>query len=283
MIPLFALLLVVLLTGPQAPASEAAKAFAEANELFAKATGTDTAANEKVLAAYDRAIALDPAKAEYHVGRGRTLARLRKYDEAFAAYGAALKLEPNDAMILRFRGHNYINVKRLDDALADLTKAEGMKKDDNGIYYHLALAHYLKGNYAEAATAYEGCVRTAPATDEGPIACKAWQYLALRRANRDADAAKVLETVNADLKLTESAPYLDRLLLFKGVKTEPEVAKRMEETPLQASTVGYGIGMWHLLNGRPDPAKDYFKKAASTDAWNSFGAVASDVELKRMK
>lgn len=281
---MFLLLSLILQPAPPAPpASEAAKAFAEANELFAKAAGTDTAANEKVLAAYDRAIALDPAKADYHIGRGRTLARMRKYDEAFAAYGAALELEPNNPMILRYRGHNYINVKRLDDALADLTKAEGMKKDDNGIYYHLALAHYLKGNYAEAAKAYEGCVRTAPATDEGPIACKAWQYLALRRANRDADAAKVLETVSADLKLTESAPYLDRLLLFKGVKTEQEVAKRMEEGPLQASTVGYGIGMWHLLSGRSDQAKDYFTKATSTDAWNSFGSVASDVELKRMK
>jgi tetratricopeptide (TPR) repeat protein len=277
------LLVLTLLLQPAQPATEAEKALAEANELFTKTPSTDQAANATVLAAFDRAIALDPKKADAHIGRGRTLARLRKYDDAFAAYGAALGLEPNNPMILRYRGHNYINVKRIDDALADLTKAEAMKKDDNGIYYHLALAHYLKGNYAEAAKAYEGCVRTAPATDEGPIACKAWQYLALRRAGRAADADKVLETVNADLKLTESAPYLDRLLLFKGVKTEEEVAKRMEEGPLQISTVAYGIGMWHLLNDRPDRAKEYFTKATSTDAWNAFGSVASDVELKRMK
>ncbi|MGH9315404.1 MAG: tetratricopeptide repeat protein [Vicinamibacterales bacterium] len=276
------LLLLSLLIQPASPASEAAKAYAEANDAFAKA-GNDQAANEKTLAAFERAIALDPSKADYHVGKGRTLARLRRYDDAFSAYGAALKLEPNNPMILRYRGHNYINVKRLDDALADLTKAEAMKKDDNGIYYHLALAHYLKGNYAEAATAYEGCVRTAPATDEGPVACKAWQYLALRRAGRAADAQKVLETVNADLKVTEGAAYLDRLLLFKGVKTEAEAAKRMEEGPLQVSTAGYGIGMWHLLNGRPDRAKEYFTKATASDAWNAFGFVASDVELKRMK
>jgi tetratricopeptide (TPR) repeat protein len=277
------LLLLSLLLQPAPPASEAEKALAEAAELFTKTPSTDQAANEKVLAAFDRAIALDPKKADAHVGRGRTLARLRKYDDAFSAYGTALKLDPNNPMILRYRGHNYINVKRLDDALADLTKAEAMKKDDNGIYYHLALAHYLKGNYAEAAKAYEGCVRTAPATDEGPVACRAWQYLALRRAGRADEAVKVLETANPDLKLTESAAYLDRLLLFKGVKTEQEVAKRMEEGPLQVSTVAYGIGMWHLLNNRPAEAKDYFTKATSTDAWNSFGAVASDVELKRLK
>ena len=187
--------------------------------------GTDQAANEKVLAAFDRAIALDPKKADAHVGRGRTLARLRKYDDAFAAYGAALKLEPNNPMILRYRGHNYINVKRLDDALADLTKAEAMKKDDNGIYYHPRARALPERELRGRGKGMRGCVRTAPATDEGPVACRAWQYLALRRAGRAADAAKVLETVNADLKLTESAAYLDRLLLFKGVKTEQEVAK----------------------------------------------------------
>jgi tetratricopeptide (TPR) repeat protein len=277
------LLVLSLLLQPAQPATEAEKALAEANELFTKTPSADQAANEKVLAAFDRAIALDPEKADGHIGRGRTLARLRKYDDAFSAYGTALKLDPNNPMILRYRGHNYINVKRIDDALVDLTKAASMKKDDNGIYYHLALAHYLKGNYAEAAKAYEGCVRTAPATDEGPVACRAWQYLALRRAGRADDAAKVLETAKPDLKLTESAAYLDRLLLFKGVKTEQEVAKRMEEGPLQVSTVAYGIGMWHLLNDRAAQAKDYFTKATSTDAWNSFGAVASDVELKRMK
>ena len=133
-----------------APASPAEQAFKEANDAFAK---NDDENNKKALAVYERAISLEPARADFYVGKGRTLARMRKYDEAFAAYGAALKLEPNNPMILRYRGHNYINVKRLDDALADLTKAEAMKKDDNGIYYHLALAYYFKGEYAKAADA----------------------------------------------------------------------------------------------------------------------------------
>jgi tetratricopeptide (TPR) repeat protein len=272
---MIALFLVLALAQPAAT-SDAEKAFAEANAHFEKTE------NEQALAAYERAIALDPSKAQYHVGKGRTLARLRRYDEAFAAYGAALKLEPQNAMILRYRGHNYINVRRLDDALADLTRAESMKKDDYGVYYHLALAHYLKGNYAQAADAYEGCLRTA-STDENRVACMAWQYLALRRAGRDSDAKKVLDSATPDMKVTESAAYLDRLLLFKGTRTEQEVAKTMEKGALEASTVGYGVGMWHLLNGRPDRAREYFSKATSTDYWPAFGFVASEIELKRMK
>jgi tetratricopeptide (TPR) repeat protein len=263
-----------------APASAAEQAFKEANDAFAK---NDDENNKKALAAYERAISLEPAKADYYVGKGRTLARMRKYDEAFAAYGAALKLEPDNPMVLRYRGHNYVNVKRLDDALADLTKAEAMKKDENGIYYHLALAYYLKGEYAKAADAYEGCVRTAPAGDDGPVSCMAWQYLALRRAGRDADAQKILEKVSPDMKVGEGSAYLDRLLLFKGVKTEEEVAKRMQESPLQLATTGYGIGMWHLLNNRPDKAREYFQKATTSDTWQAFGYIASEIELGRMK
>jgi tetratricopeptide (TPR) repeat protein len=259
-----------------APPADAAKAFAEANAHFEKNE------NNEALAAYERAIALDPHKAEYYVGRGRTLARLRRYDDALAAYGQALRFEPENPMILRYRGHNYINVQRVDEALADLRRAERMKKDDNGIYYHLALAEYLKGNFAEAAAAYDGCLRTSK-TDNDRVGCLAWQYLALRRAGRDADAKKALDAATPDLKVTDSGPYLDRLLLFKGTKSEQEVVKVMEKGPLEASTVGYGVGMWHLLNGRSDRAKEYFTKATSTDAYYAFGYVASAVELKRMK
>jgi hypothetical protein len=93
----------------------------------------------------------------------------------------------------------------------------------------------------------------------------------------------VLDAASPDLKVTESGPYLDRLLLFKGAKTEEEVAKVMEKGALEASTAGYGVGVWHLLNERPDRAKDYFTKATSTDAWYAFGHIASAIELKRLK
>ena len=254
-----------------------------AKQAYDKATAHfEKNENPEALAEYDRAIELDPTRADYFVGRARTLARLRRYDEAFDAYGRAVGLDPADPMILRYRGHHYINVRKIDLALADLEKAEAMKEDDFGIYYHLALAYYLKGEFSKAADAYAGCLRTAT-SDDDRVACYAWQYPSLVRAGREAEAKALLDRIRPGLDVSENESYLDRLLLFKGVRTEEEVAVQMSTGPLEQSTVGYGLGLWHLLNGRPEKAREYFVKATSGDYWPAFGFVAAEVELARMK
>lgn len=254
----------------------AATAFEEANALFAKQE------NEKALVAYDRAIELNAKRPEFRIGRGRTLARLRRFDEALAAYSDAIRLAPDAWQGYRYRGHAYINTRKLDLAVADLTRAEDLTKDDWNVHYHLALARYLNGEFAKAATAYEACYHLSK-TDDEKVAASAWLYPSLRRAGRDADAKVVLERITPSLAVKENVSYLDRLLLFKGVKTEEEVAATMAASPINLPTVGYGIGLWHLLNGRPDRAREYFEKATSSDFWPAFGHVASEIEIKRMK
>jgi tetratricopeptide (TPR) repeat protein len=181
------------------------------------------------------------------------------------------------------RGHFLINTRKADRALPDLLLARTLNADAYGVAYHLALANYLAGDYPKAAAEYENCVATAK-TEDNRIACSAWQYLALRRAGRQDDAARVLERATPDVKVQSSTAYLDRLLLFKGVKTEEEVAKAMEKDNLQRPTVAYGIGVWHLLNGRDAQAREYFQKAVSPPAQQSaFGSVAAYYELQRMK
>lgn len=280
-------LLFVLASQPApAPAATVQAALEEASALFQKNE------NDKALAAYEKVIELDASNRDGLIGRGRTLARLRRYDEALASYGEVLKRNPDDAMALRYRGHNYINVRKVNLALADLTRASELARetggrdarltDEYGIYYHLGLANYLNADFAAAASAFRDCERVSK-TDEERVGCLAWMYPSLRRTGNDADAQKLLARVTPEMKVTESAAYLDRLLLFKGARTEEEVAKRMSEGALQTSTVAYGIGIWHMLNGRPDVARGYFQKATATDATYAFGSIAADAELRRME
>ena len=269
-------LALVLQPAPQASSpSEAMKAYEEGNAAYEKQE------NDKALSAYDRAIGLDPKNPDFYHARCRTLGRLQRQADAVESCSKALELRPDDPATLIDRGHYYINIRELDAALADLTRVEAMKKDDYGLYYHLALARYLKGDFAKAAETYDGCVRTA-ATADNRTSCQAWQYVALARAGRKAEAQKLLDGFTPDPAQKPSA-YIDRLLLFKGAKTEEEVAKTMEG-PLPVPTAGYGIGIWHLLNGREQKAREYFEKAVTPPAQQSaFGAVASYFELERMK
>jgi tetratricopeptide (TPR) repeat protein len=273
-------LILTLLAGPargQDAAADARKTFQEANALFEKTE------NEKALAAYDKAIALDAKQPEYHVGRCRTLARLMRHTEAIDSCTDALKLDPDNASALLERGHFLINVRQADKALPDLLQARKLGADAYGVAYHLSLAYYVTGDFKRAAEEYEQCYPNAK-TDDNRVGCMAWQYVALLRAGRNADADKVLERITPDTKVQSSVAYLDRLLLFKGVKKEDDVAQLMQKDNLQLPTVAYGIGVWHLVNGRQDRAREYFVKATTPPAQQSgFGSVASYYELQRMK
>jgi tetratricopeptide (TPR) repeat protein len=254
----------------------AMQAYADGQAAFAKQE------NAAALAAFDRAIALDAKNADFHHARCRTLARLQRHADAIEGCSTALQLRPDSALVLIDRGHYYINLRKLDPALADLSRVQATKLEDYGLYYHLALALYMKGEFAKAADAYVGCVRNAP-NAENRMSCEAWQYLALVRAGRG-DEAKALLDRFTPVPVTTAAAYVDRLLLFKGVKTEEEVAAAMAKDGLQQATVGYGVGVWHLLNGREKEARGYFEKAIAPPAQpTGFGAVASYFELERMK
>jgi tetratricopeptide (TPR) repeat protein len=258
-------------------AAAARKAFDEADALFGKAD------NERALAAYERAIALDGAKPEYHVGRCRTLARLMRHKEAIDGCSDALKIDPNNAPALLERGHFLINTRQAAKAIPDLMRAQKLGADPYGVAYHLALAYYVTGDFKKAAEAYPQCYKNAK-TDDNRVACTAWEYVALLRAGRKADADKVLERVTPETNVQSSLAYLDRLLLFKGVKKEDDVAAAMAKDNLQLPTVAYGLGVWHLVNGRDAKAREYFEKATAPPAQQSgFGSVASYYELQRMK
>jgi tetratricopeptide (TPR) repeat protein len=266
---------------PQAPATQAQaqtpaqQAFAEANAAY------DKRENDKALAAYERAIQLEPNNSDFHLGRAKALARLARHSEAVEECATALRLKPDSPAALRDRGHYLINLHRVEEAIPDLVRAKGLEKKDREIYYHLALAYYIQGDFRRAADAWQGCLANA-SKDDDVVSCSAWLYPSLVRAGRAAEAQKVLERITPEMKPKENTAYFDRLMLFKGAATEEEVAKTLDKDAVSKPTVGYSIGLWHLLNGRQERAREYFLAAASAEVEYAFGAVAAEAELKRM-
>jgi tetratricopeptide (TPR) repeat protein len=280
MLTVFAIVLFVVLPGvqQQAGSSNAARqAVTEAAEAL------DHKDNAKALASADHAIALAPGDQYAHLLRCRSLAGLRRHEEAVAACSESLRLKPNGAEALRDRGHYYLNLGRIELGLADLQRAESMTKDDRGVYYHLGMAHYLRGDFAAAATAYEGCQRNS--SDEGArTECQAWLYPSLVRAGREAQARDLLRGITSTSLPGHPGNYLDRLLLFSGARTEAQVAATMSaEGALSETTVGYTLGLWHLLQGRSERARPYFQRVLDTGYTTSWGYRAAASEMQRLR
>lgn len=273
-----AAVMLLLMGAPALPAQSSPNSdFQQGQQLFT--------ANKfpEALAAFDRAAAAEPKRAEIHLARCRTLAALRKFDDAFAACDRSLMLEPNNAEALRDLGHYKLNMGRVDDAQRNLEKAESLNKSDRNIYYHLGLTHYFKGEFRQSAEQFQGCLNNSKEkTDQ--IECDAWLYPSLVRAGQNEEASKLLAGVAPDPSITgHPGWYFDRLLLFKGLKTEDQVAANLNaEGALSMESIGYSIGVWHLLNGREAKAREYFQKILTGDVPYAWGYRAAQAELKRM-
>ncbi len=258
------------------PASLAVPALAEGALFQSKKD------HEKALAAFDRAIAADPANSDAYLLKCRSLAGLRRHADAIDACTESLRLRPDQPDALRDRGHYHLNLGQIEPGLADLQKAGSLTTRDRGVYYHLGLAYYLGGDFPRAARAYEACVSNSQDA-AGKVECQAWLLPSLLRSGRRDEAKKLLAAVPAAPIEGHPGNYLDRLLLFKGTRTEAQVAATMSaEGPLSEATVGYNIGIWHLLNGREAKAREYFERSVASTYTPSWGYRASEAELKRL-
>jgi tetratricopeptide (TPR) repeat protein len=243
----------------------------------------------------------NPDSADTAVWLGRRYAYLGRYREAIEAYTRGLAKHPNDARLLRHRGHRYISVRELDKAVADLARAGELvkgKKDEPepgsdpkrpttttlqfSIYYHLGLAHYLKGDFASAEKPYGRCLEVARGSDDRMVAVSDWLYMTFRRLGKDAEAARILEPIHAGMNVTEDRAYLNRLLMYKGVHS-PEDLLRAGGDGVTRATYGYAVGNFHLVNGRAAEARAVFQQVTAGEQWAAFGYIAAEAELARMK
>lgn len=262
---------------------------------------------ETYLARYQEAeddLAASPDDVDALIWMGRRTAYLGQHREAIDIYTHALALHPDDPRLYRHRGHRYLTVREPERAIEDFERAveliqgtpdevepDGLPNARNiptstlhfNIWYHLGLAHYVMGDFEAAAEAYRACMDVSVHPDS-VVATAYWLYLTLRRLGRDEEAREVLEGIHTDLDIIESTAYLDLLLLFKGERTlEDLIGPTGGEATLQSTTTAYGVGAWHLVEGREDEAAATFERILEgRDQWAAFGYMAAEAELARM-
>ncbi|HVE78834.1 MAG TPA: tetratricopeptide repeat protein [Gemmatimonadaceae bacterium] len=247
----------------------------------------------------------DSTSADAIIWLGRRTAYLGRYRDAIDIFSRGIRLHPRDARLWRHRGHRWVSVRELDRAVADLARAAELVRgtadevEPDGIpnpsgiptstlqfniWYHLGLAHYLRGDFQRAADAYRECMAVS-ANDDSRVATAHWQYMTLRRLGREADAAALLAAIPRDASVIENDSYLRLLRLYRGELTPEQVLASSggEDPALDDATLGYGLGNWYLYTGRRNDAVATFRRVIAGPSWAAFGYLAAEAELARLR
>lgn len=258
---------------------------------------------ESNLRAAKAALDADPKGEDALIWYGRRLAYLHRYADAIDTFSRGIEFHPGSYRFLRHRGHRFITVRRFDLAIVDLSRAarlaEGtvdriepdgapnaagipLTTDHSNIWYHLALAQYLTGDFESAARAWARCIDVRRDNDDSLVAATYWYYLTLRRLNRNAEAAAALAPIHAGMTILENTSYHAMLLMFKGERSRSAILRDASASELDAATVGYGLGIAALLDGDAATARSQFQSVTAASMWPAFGHIAAEAELARM-
>lgn len=245
----------------------------------------------------------DSTNDDHIIWYGRRLGYLGKYKEAIEAYSKGIALHPGNARFYRHRGHRYITLRCYDNAIADLKKAADLVRDQvdeieedgipnekniptstlqTNIYYHLGLAYYLKGDNRQALLAWEKCLDIS-ANDDMKVATLNWLNLVLRKMGRQTEADHHLMQVKDDMEIIENHDYFDILYMYKTGNDNKLVEKTQNQETLSNATLGFALGSYYQFKGNKTRAKELFGKVVAGNQWSSFGFIAAEAELARMK
>lgn len=252
-------------------------------------------------AAYERA----PTNADSIIWYGRRLGYLGQLGEAIAVYTDGIALYPDNPWLYRHRGHRYLSVRDFDAAIRDFERAQRLtegKPDivepdgqpnakntpigtlQSNIGYHLALAYYLKGDFAKAVTVAQREVDAAT-NDDRRVSMTHWLYLALRRLGRDAEAARAVAGMRRDMQVIENDNYHQLMLLYRGDLPADSVLAASPDGTVSVSDASsaYGVATWHWVNGRRDMAIGMYRRLVAAGQWGAFGTIAAEADLARLR
>ena len=78
---------------------------------------------DKALAAFNRAIKLDPSRSDGYLGRADVLNAMKQYDQALVDYDRAIEINPDFAKAYANRAIAYSHLNQYKKAIADYEKA----------------------------------------------------------------------------------------------------------------------------------------------------------------
>ena len=268
-----------------------------------------------VVARADSQLAQSPRDVERLMAAASAYADAWRFTEAIELYTQAIELDSSAALPWRYRGHRHISVRQFDRATEDLERAAHLDSTSFDIAYHLGLAHFLAGHWDRAAEVYHRCLAQAEAAriqastagdagttagspgasgtlrtcagiasnDDARVAMTDWYYRALRRGERDDEAAALLASIREDMRISSNESYHQALLFYKALRSDSTLMAYAESDSVRFSTAGFALANWRLAEGDTAGALPLLQRIARGSHWPGFGVIAAEVELARLK
>ncbi|MBL8983607.1 MAG: tetratricopeptide repeat protein [Gemmatimonadetes bacterium] len=227
-----------------------------------------------------QALAANPRSVDAYLALGAAQSGVRQFREATETYTRGLALSPNNALLYRWRGHRFLSVREHDKALADFQRGMAIDSAVYGIWYHLGVLRFLKGEFDAAAAAFARGRVIAP--DPGELAGSYdWGWMSLMRAGRRDDARALLAGM-PDSVTRAPVAYSQRLRLYQGEITPNAMFTPADTADVQVATLAFGLGNWLLLRGDTTAARAQYTRAVASGGWPGFAFMASEAELARL-
>ena len=225
------------------------------------------------------ALAADPTNVDLIIKLGIAQSGARQFREAIRTFSRGIALHPDNALLYRWRGHRYLSTRQFDKAQKDFDRGLALDSTVYGIWYHLGVLRFVRGDFAGAAEAFARAQPRAP--DAGELAgATDWRWMSLARAGRRAGADSMLATHPDSLPTTVA--YRQRLRLYRGELGPDAVITPADTDDVSVATLSYGIGDWYLVQGDTAQARRWFERSVASGGWPAFGFIASEAELRRL-
>jgi Flp pilus assembly protein TadD len=225
------------------------------------------------------ALAAEPRDVDRIIALGVAQSGARQFREAIRTFTSGMRIAPRNAMLYRWRGHRHLSVRDFANAESDFRRGLALDSTIYGLWYHLGVLRYVRGDFAGAAEAFRRAQPLAP--DAGELAGSTdWRWMSLARAGRRAEADSMLATRPDSLPTTVA--YRQRLRLYRGEIRPDSVLGAGDTTDVQVATLSYGVGNWWLVQGDTARARSWFARAIASEGWPAFGYMAAESELRRL-
>ena len=234
------------------------------------------------IARAEQALAAEPNNIERLIAVGIAQSGVRQFREAIQTFTRGLRREPKNVVLYRWRGHRFLSVRDYDRALADFNQGNLIDSAVYGIWYHLGVLRYIRGEFAAAAEAFKRALPIAP--NAGELAGSYdWQWMSLMRAGKADEARALLKAMPDSVPKAAANAYSQRLRLYQGKIGPGDVFTAADTADVAVATLSYGIGNWYLVRKETKRAREWFERSVQSGGWPAFGFMASEAELKRMK